>query len=293
MGRPMGPEAQVAEGAGPAGSSAQEAWSRAATLAVGGPLAWINFNLNLVRTDGEEGLTPGSRKALRAAHAASRRLADMLDSLLITQRIHAGLEAVATGTVALTTALEPEVRALVSRAQEEEKTFSWTSTTIGLATAADERLLRRSFRLVCGRALDEAPKGGKVRASALPGAGDVRVRVSATLDPEDPCALAEAEPAEFAFARLATESMGALLETMRSIESGLVVDFVLPKPGRSLVAAPRAVADLPPAPRSPAAPALGEVHGGAAPMERPPDDGTVSTGFKIVRDISYQFVADE
>src|ERR1043166_9625702 len=124
----MVPETRLIPAQPPVGGTAQEAWYRAATLAVGGPLAWINFNLNLVRSDGDESLAPASGKALRAAHAASRRLADMLDSLLITQRIHAGLEPAEIGVVALSTALEPEVRALQARAQEEEKSFTWTST---------------------------------------------------------------------------------------------------------------------------------------------------------------------
>src|SRR6185503_17149414 len=194
--------------AGPPPSD-REAWDHIATQAVRGPLSWIISHLDAMDSDIASQYSPASKKALGNARAASKRLLDMLESLLAAQRISSGMEPLVPAPVGLNAALEPVVKQLVLRATSEGKTYTFASEALGLAATANEDLLRRAVRLVSNRAMDEAQKGGNVRvtASAMSG-GITRIRIQATPPAEDSGAVGLVVPAEIGFARMAVEQMG-------------------------------------------------------------------------------------
>jgi len=209
----------------------QEAWDHIATQAIRGPLSWIITQLDAIDTDINSQISPASKKALANARSASRRLLDMLESLLASQRITAGLEQSAPQPVSLTAALEPVVKQLTARAQAEGKGYVFNAEGLGLAAAANEDLLRRAVRLVSNRGLDEAQKGGNVRAtaSAMTG-GFIRLRIVATPPAEDSGQVGQIVPAEIGFARMAVEQMGGKFSSLRTQEGGMLVDIALPTP---------------------------------------------------------------
>ncbi len=310
----------------------EEALERIETQAIRGPLAWIIASLDALEADAASQLSPAAKKALGDARGASKRLLDMLESLLAARRMTAGREPADDHPVGLTAALEPVVKALSGRAQAEGKSFTWKSDTPGLAAAANEDLLRRAVRLVSNRGLDEAQRGGQVRAVATAsGPGAVRIRISATPPAEDSGQVGQVVPAELGFARMAVEQMGGKFVMMREADQGLIVDLVLHTPGAHPVPAsppapppaavppPHPVEDkaaappqevaapaprpAPPAAEAPAKPIVilpdlssahvpGPEHAPAHHPEEPPPPASES-GFRIVREVTFDWNSDK
>lgn len=312
--------------AGPPPSD-REAWDHIATQAVRGPLSWIISHLDAMDSDIASQYSPASKKALGNARAASKRLLDMLESLLAAQRISSGMEPLVPVPVGLNAALEPVVKQLVLRATSEGKTYTFASEALGLAATANEDLLRRAVRLVSNRAMDEAQKGGNVRvtASAMSG-GITRIRIQATPPAEDSGAVGLVVPAEIGFARMAVEQMGGKFVAGRTAEEGLLVDIMLsaqashaaspqpnPAAGRAPGAGPGPAVEAPaaapaapePPPRAPgvaptvlkmappSAPPKAEPPAAAAPEPEEPAIPPPSSGFKITREVTFDWDADK
>jgi hypothetical protein len=232
-------------------SGDREAWDHIATQAIRGPLAWIISQLDAIDSDLNSQVSPASKKALTNARGASKRLLDMLESLLASQRITSGLEPASPQPISLTSALEPVIKQLTVRAHSEGKSYQFNAEGLGLAAAANEDLLRRAVRLVSNRGLDEAQKGGQVRATASSMSGGlIRLRIIASPPAEDSGQVGQVVPAEIGFARMAVEQMGGKFSSARTAEQGMMVDIVLPTPG-AVAARPAAPAATVTAPAEP------------------------------------------
>lgn len=299
----------------------RETWDHIATQAVRGPLSWIITHLDAMDSDVASQFSPASKKALGNARSASKRLLDMLESLLASQRIQTGLEPAAPAPVSLTAALEPVVKQLAARATAEGKSYTFNAESLGLAASANEDLLRRAVRLASNRALDEAQRGGNVRVTASGMSGGVtRIRIQATPPAEDSGQVGQVVPAEIGFARLAVEQMGGKFTAARTPEQGLLVDMVLPVPAARPAETAPSAPPARPVEAAPSAPSRTEAMVAAAPepvrdelpagpvglkIERQsaskaaePDPGPAhepvpeephSSGFKITREVTFDW----